>query len=42
MRKYKMYKEAKKHNFKRTKNKKQDFTFGKRLNMKYVYKLKLY
>jgi ribosomal protein S4 len=41
-RKYKMYNEARKHNLKKTINKKQDFMFGKRLNMKYVYKLKIY
>jgi hypothetical protein len=37
-----MYNEARKHNLKKTINKKQDFMFGKRLNMKYVYKLKIY
>jgi ribosomal protein S4 len=37
-----MYQEAKKHNWKKTMNKKQDMIFGKRLNMKYLYKLKLY
>jgi hypothetical protein len=37
-----MYKEAKKHNLKKTINKKQDFNFGKRLNVRYLYKLKVY
>jgi ribosomal protein S4 len=41
-RKYKMYNEARKHNLRKTINKKQDFNFGKRLNMRYVYKLKIY
>jgi hypothetical protein len=37
-----MYNEAKKHNLKKTMNKKQDFNFGKRLNVRYLYKLKIY
>lgn len=41
-RKYNIYNEARKHNLKKTINKKQDYMFGKRLNMRYVYKLKLY
>lgn len=42
MRKYKIYNEAMVHNWRKTKNKKQDFIFGQRLNMKYMYKLKIY
>ena len=41
-RKFKMYLEAKKHNLKKTKEKRQDYRFGMRLNMKYLYKLKIY
>lgn len=41
-RKYKMYNEAKFHNLKKTKNKKQDALFGNRLNSKFLYKLKVY
>lgn len=41
-RKYKMYMEAKKHNRKKTKEKRQDYIFGMRLNRKYLYKLKIY
>jgi hypothetical protein len=37
-----MYLEAKKHNLKKTKEKRQDYIFGMRLNMKYLYKLKIY
>jgi hypothetical protein len=37
-----MYLEAKKHNLKKTKEKRQDYRFGMRLNMKYLYKLKVY
>ena len=42
IRKYKIFNEARKHNLKKMKNKKQDIIFFKRLNMKYVYKLKIY
>jgi len=42
MRKYEMYDEARFHNLKKTLNKKQDVLFGKRLNVKYLYKLKVY
>jgi len=34
--------EAKKHNRKKTKEKRQDYIFGMRLNRKYLYKLKIY
>lgn len=37
-----MYDEAKFHNLKKTKNKKQDALFGSRLNSKFLYKLKVY
>jgi hypothetical protein len=37
-----MYLEAKKHNLKKTKEKRQSNSFGIRLNMKYLYKLKIY
>src|SRR5438309_374103 len=40
--KYNTYLEAKKHNLKKTKEKKQDYRFSMRLNMKYLYKLKIY
>ena len=42
IRKYRIYNEAKKHNLKKTINKRQDVIFGKRLNTKYAYKLKTY
>jgi hypothetical protein len=37
-----MYDEAKMHNLKKTKNKRQEAAFGERLNVKYLYKLKMY
>lgn len=42
IKKYNRYKEASKHNLKKIRNKRYDAMFGKRLNSKYLYKLKLY
>lgn len=42
IRKYKMFRNAKKHNYKRIRNKKTDLSMGMRLNTKFLYKLKVF
>lgn len=42
IRKYYLYDEATMHNLKKIKNKRYDIIFGKRLNSKFLYKLKIY
>lgn len=42
IRRNKMYDEARIHNWRKTINKKQDFIFGQRLNVKFLYKLKIH
>lgn len=42
MSRYKRFNEARKHNLNKIRNKKYDINFGKRLNMKFLFKLKVY